>query len=375
MMYPKRLLVTALCILNILGYGAYPVPVSAQTDAPAVSVVTQSSETARLRRNGWKGFSQLSTGAAVQFGDLIDPKGGTVRVLCADLTERTITRPGPLPCPRERGVLVQSGLSLAGWQRGQSEDVTIPFLITPRATDVLTTHPLIWWNTTIDAEGYRITVRGDGLNWSTDIDDPAQNQLEYPDDAPPLKRGQTYTVVVSELIRHKVGHSSTEEDAPGMSFRVLGNAEAEIIRENADRLTNRLREAETRDMVLAFYYQQVGMKAEAVRLLMGLTGDLLMPADTSKLPAPKSAVLYLRLGDLCLETGIDLYASVAYAKALEIATSAGDVETQALAATGLAMLSPDADKRTAYIEQALTSWEKIGATSRLEELKKEFQLP
>lgn len=100
-----------------------------------------------------------------------------------------------------------------------------------------------------------------------------------------------------------------------------------------------------------------------------------MPADTSELPAPKSAVLYLRLGDLCLETGIDLYASVAYAKALEIATSAGDVETQALAATGLAMLSPDADKRTAYIEQALMSWEKIGATSRLEELKKEFQLP
>src|SRR5258708_3949014 len=141
--------------------------VTAQTaSVNPFSIITLTNDNAGVRRLGWSNFTRLVLGSQVAFGDLIDPKGQDVRVLCANLVEIAVTRLSPLPCPRERPILVQDNEELAGWQRGKGEDVTIPFLISPRGTDVLTTNPTLWWNSVDGVDGYRVAVRGEGLNWT-----------------------------------------------------------------------------------------------------------------------------------------------------------------------------------------------------------------
>ena len=220
----NRHLCYALLSLALLGAsldGMVRPVAAAPTDAVAISIVTQTNDQAVVRRAGWTGFSRLDLGTSVQFGDLIDPKGGTVRVLCPDLSQKSVTQIGPLPCSKDRTVVLQGQQVLAGWQRGTPESLETPFLIAPRATKVGQATPVIRWNPVIDADSYQITVSGDdGLTWKSTVQGGAKNTLTYPKSAPPLKPGSHYTVTVDAYKSGASIGSSADENAPDLSFTV-----------------------------------------------------------------------------------------------------------------------------------------------------------
>src|SRR5258708_36569029 len=128
-------------------------------------------------------------------------------------------------------------------------------------------------------------------------------------------------------------------------------------------------------MSIALYYAQNGLKAEAIQLLIGITGDPLVPAKNQpgvKLSA--SPAVYLALGDLFLQSHSDIYGSAAYSRALDLATQSNDIENQAKAQVGLARLSSDSQKQADYATNAVKLWQKLGATDQAAAVQKEFNL-
>src|SRR5258706_12322908 len=61
-----------------------------------VSLVLRSGGKAMIRRAGWTAFSRLNPGVEVEFGDLMDPGGEPIGLLCANLTVQVVPQLGPL---------------------------------------------------------------------------------------------------------------------------------------------------------------------------------------------------------------------------------------------------------------------------------------
>ncbi|MBN1285441.1 MAG: hypothetical protein JXB47_08585 [Anaerolineae bacterium] len=349
-------------------------PATVRADATAVHIVTRSHPAATYSRVGWTYFAALVEGQQLTSYDLVDPASQPVRVLCANLTEQIITDFGPPPCPPERAVLEQGDAAVAAWQRALPEDVFSPFLITPRNTLLLSPQPIIQWNPVIGADGYRVIVRGPGVNWSADIDDPYAAQLLYPADAPALEPGERYTVEVIEITGGQEGASSADEDA-AISFEVMAPEDAGAVEATVEQIEAGAPEVDV-DLATAYYYLQMGLNADALAVLLAQTGDLMVetcPVEAgAALPEAASPVAYLMLGDLYLATQLEIYAGLSYSCAHDLAIAAGDIETGARSAAALARLALDDEERAEYVKEAAALWEQLGAKDALEALKAEF---
>lgn len=64
-----------------------------------------------------------------------------------------------------------------------------PILLSPRRTRVLDGHSVLRWTAVPGAGSYLVRIRGDGVDWSTNLD--SRNELAYPDTAPELVPGST----------------------------------------------------------------------------------------------------------------------------------------------------------------------------------------
>jgi hypothetical protein len=327
---------------------------------------------AGIQRKDWTNYSHLSLGKSLQFGDLIDPGGEPVFVLCADLTERVVSDLGPVPCPRERATLYQGEHAVAGWQRSSPEDLLTPFLITPRATLVMTTTPFISWNPLVGVDGYRVTVRGVDVTWTVDIDDAAINHLRYPEDAPPLVVGTPYTVEVTAITFGDEGRSSAEEDAPDISFMVAAPEKVEAVQATVADIQVSVNDVAMRDFAAAFYYMQNELNAEALQVLTGITGDPLNDGCPPDVADDTSPVIYLTLGDLYMRMQLERFATAAYICAHTQAVAIKDLESQALASTGLAHLALDEAMRASHVADARAAWEHLGAQAQVNQLEETF---
>jgi hypothetical protein len=361
-------------ILGLLSFGGIA---AAQADTPPdpVHIVIENDPASALRRANWTDFSALQLGGEVVFGDLIRPGEQPTRVLCADLSAVVITEIGPVPCPQERSILTQGDVTLAGWQRAAPESFEIPFLITPRATMVSTAMPLIQWNPITNADGYRVIMRSaNGFEHVLMVDGGETASVIYPTDAPPLLAGESYTVEVVVVTFGADGRSSTEESAAGISFSIMdADTLAEVTAVVTD-IRAQITDGVMADYVVARYYRQRGLNAEAITLLTAITGDLLSGERPSNVPLGNSAVLYLLLGDLYLEAQLDLYARVAYANAFEVAEANGDLESQALAAVGLARVLVNPEDQAPFALQAVELLVGVGDEARADAIRTEFAL-
>ncbi len=373
----KYIKMVASVVVAVTVQGARRVPVSQpqKSDPPAQAIVLQSGSSALIEREGWTEFSHLSIGTTFEKGDLIDPQGTPVRILCANLIQHDITQLGPYPCPSDREILHQNDLALAGWQRGSTPDILIPYLITPRASAILTAQPYIWWNAVTTADSYQVTLHGADLPWSTLVIAP-KHFLVYPAKAPPLVGGNSYSFEITALNQGAVIGSSSDVDLADLSFSVLAPDKARSIYTVANQIQGNVKETDA-GLILAYYDIQNGLNADAIAQLTSLTGDLL----DNQLPTPKAAaallkspVPYLLLGDLFLENQTTLYASAAYQTAADRAATNQDIEAQAKAAVGLARLATDNEKQATFARAARDFWLQLGAQTQADAVITEFHL-
>src|SRR3954467_15794098 len=125
-MLMRRLIPIIAVVLAITAWVGCAEP-QTNNDSPLQAFVLQSSATAQVRRAGWTEFTHLSLGAGLQAGDLLDPQDNPIIVVCADLSKQVVTTISPVPCPKDRTIIIQNEMALAGWQRGPVPDPTIPY--------------------------------------------------------------------------------------------------------------------------------------------------------------------------------------------------------------------------------------------------------
>ncbi len=338
-------------------------------ETPAEAFVLQSSADAQVRRAGWTEFTHLSLGADLQAGDLLDPKDNPIVVVCADLSKQIVTTISPVPCPKNRTIITQNQMALAGWQRGSVPDPTIPYLISPRKTLVTSATPLILWNSVDGADSYQVTVRGEGLEWSTLIQSADTNSLIYPTDAPSLQSGVPYTVEIVALAQGAILSSSADEDAPDTSFRVIAADQLAQIKPLLDKVSTQITSRSLANLIDAQVYVQNGLYADALDMLLNTQTSKDTTSDFLTSPIPK-----LVLGNIYLGTGVQLEAEAAYENALTLAQNNSDVESKALALTGLARLTGDSAGRKKFATQAVDAWNQLGAKAQADATASEFNL-
>jgi tetratricopeptide (TPR) repeat protein len=193
---------------------------------------------------------------------------------------------------------------------------------------------------------YTVGIHGDdGSDWYTDT---AETQIIYPTDAPSLRPGVNYLL----LIRADNGRTSREEGAPDTGFRLLTSEESELIQADTARLQTLALPPEAVAYALAHLYAGHNLIAEAVDLLEKLVEG-----------GSREAAVYRTLGDLYHRIGVERLAEEHYLKASELARQTGDVEGLAvtLASLGEVYVSlGNKGQALAHWQQALQQYEAIG---------------
>jgi hypothetical protein len=329
-----------------------PTPMPEPTPDPdELHLLVRIEGTVELKRLAWSDYQPATLGARVRRGDLLLPDG-RIAVLCADLSLHELRAESGVPCPVQEPVLWRGESKVV---TPRSSDELIPYILHPRRTRVLTPRPWLRWHDT-GAGSYTVIVRGDGQEWKQR--GVTGSEMQYPTDAPPLKSGVDYLLVVMD---EDSGRSSTEDPCKGLGFRVLTDEERTAVEARAAEIEALALDELARRFALATYYAGQELRGEALMLLDELSGTLDTPA------------VHLWRGDVLRETALSDEAAVAYQEALERAETLDDRESQARAHVGLARTLADKAKVKQHYEQAIDLYEALGHKAQVDALRDKFQ--
>lgn len=314
----------------------------------------------QLKRGEWKDYHSTAFGAVLHRGDLLRPASSAeVVVLCDNLTTWNV--PAGIPsgltngCPQPPEPVLMSGNSLLPNTRG-GNDPLIPYIISPRATKLLSETPTLRWNPSPGSTRYSVQIKGEVLIWESDV---SATQTIYPG-KPPLEPGRTYLLIVEA----DNGKSSQDEDIPGLGFSLLNESDAQEVQDDAEHFAELNLPDKAKAYALAQLYAGDGLMAEAIETLEALVG-----ADS------QTAAVYRALGDFYLKIGLSLLAGPHYRRAIELAEVAGDVEGSAEAQAGLGTVyetQGNKDEATRWLDQARAGFEVLGDMKRVSEIEKQL---
>jgi len=314
------------------------------------------------KREGASRFNTITDNTELYPGDLLRPASGvTVRVLCNNGT--TVPVPAGIttgvnsicPPPRTRN-------RRRAIVRPRPQSTYTPYIISPRATLVLTEKPILRWNDLIDANSFKVTVRDGELNWTEEFNREQVCrdgicEIVYPGD-PPLEVGVDYMLVIDA----DTGRSSTENTSRGFGFRLIDPDEAEEVKEDAQRIGEQDLPKEVKALTLADSYAEYDLIAEAIETLEGLKQE------------EKTEQVYCLLGELYLRIGLILEAEVQYLEAVKLA--AENKEELAAAKAGLGEVRYRRGAReegVALLEEAKAIYQDLEDLQRVSELEKRLE--
>ncbi len=265
---------------------------------------------ARVKRKGWSDYAPALLGTPLRRGDLLKVEGDSqAKVVCAGLTIYDAAKGiGGVPCPAVPPILQVRG-ELAGATRGVRTASPL-VVIAPRKTKLLMPYPLLRWTPLAGATQYAIELRGDSSSWKSSS---SKTELRYPPDAPKLNDKESYKLIVSAG-----GHSSQEEDEPGLGFKLLPTRESKMVGEEEKRIRNLGLDDTAKRFLIAQLYASHGLNAEAIEQLEGWSNNLQEPAPMRLLAELYEAV------------GLTRFAEKSYLTALRLSEKASDKEGQVL---------------------------------------------
>lgn len=275
-----------------------------------------------LKRAAWQAEDTLTFGTEVALGDLLrlTDTRAAVTIVCADL--QVITISGRLnayhavACPEATPILTYRSLPIVPL-RSQIAP-TLPRILSPRATYLLSNRPEFRWQSVTDASYLvRLKQLPNHTLWEITT---TENHIPYPD-AAPLTAGFSYLLEVDAVADDQV-YSSRAEGPTDISFRLLDIAQAQEVIALQDAITQSPLSPEAQALVLAHMYATYALYSDAITLLT---------------PLMQAAPL-LRLGTLYESIGLITYAELCYQHGLEIALHAGSLEHQAHASASLGNL-------------------------------------
>ena len=286
-------------------------PQTANAATQTISLAIFTSGVTAYKRQGWTNFAPIAFGTRLQLGDLLKiGEASNLKVVCADITLHELsTGITGSPCPQSSGVLIGSDGSLINVTR--AANAFYPVVLSPRKTKLLSNLPRLSWMPVDGAQTYTIMVRGFNLAWAART---SATQLTYPADAPQLKPGNDYKLVV------QTGNRSSEEE-PGnkLGFSIISAEERKAV-EREQRQIETLGLPEGPALFLtAYLLRSHGLEAEAIEKL------------EAALKGFKEPAVARLLGDCYLEVGLVRKAEESYLKALEMTTRGSDEDGEAMA--------------------------------------------
>jgi len=361
-MKPKALiLVILISIISLFACSKLPSPpFIPDPDDLGFNLLISAEGAVRLQRDGWPDYHPTNFGALLYRGDQLWPADGAeVSILCDSLTIQPI--PAGMPtglnnvCPRPSKSALVIGESVIGNTRGGS-DPHIPYIISPRKTQLLNNRPLLRWNETTDASSYHVQIKNTDTGqtiWDETMDGSA---VTYPGE-PPLEPNVTYLLIVVA----DNGTSSPDEGVPDLSFSLLDEQNAQDKWAGAVKLTELNLSAEAEAFATAKLFAGHDLIAEAIEML-----EMLAEGGSQK------AAVYHTLGDLYRHIGLNLLAEDRYLVAIKLADVADDVEGLATAQAGLGevyIALGDEDEAIKWLTEAKAGYDDLGDTERTSELE------
>jgi hypothetical protein len=313
-----------------------------------------------LKRSTWPDYHPTAFGAVLERGDLLKlSAGGQATVLCDSLTTWAVPAGAPAGlssgCPQPPEAPLVWGGAQVGNTRGF--DSLVPYIISPRMTDLLNSTPTLRWNDS-GATSYNVQVRGGDLSWSQA--DVSQSELVYPGE-PALKPGVSYVLVVVD----SNGKSSQDEGTVGLGFRLLREDEAEQIRAYGNRLAGLGLSDEIEAFALAQLYAGQNLRAEAIEILAGLVEA-----------GHQQAAVHQLLADLYAQIGLFLLAEPRYLEAIALAETQANLEAVAASQADLAEVYfrlGKTDEAIHRLTQAQTGYETLGDTDKANEIAERLE--
>ncbi len=348
-------------ILVLLGYGgcACGVPARAQASEEigdsndAMNLVVAVKGQLEVKRKGWSQFAPALFGTSLRRGDLLRLQGASseAKVVCSGLTVHDVPGGvGGVPCARARPVLRyhdDSTISPRGY-----ESVSFPMVISPRKTKLLNPRPTLSWTPIEGVTRYKVTVRGNDVVWSRDVD---STKLVYPSTAPSLDSKNAYKLIVTAN-----GRQSDEESVPGLGFRVVPPREASEIRNEEKRIRQLGLSPAATQFLIVHLYATHGLNAEAIEQLEKLSKTLNEPAAARL------------LGELYVAVGLCRQAEERYLLALELSQKSNDEEGQALAHKALGVIYESLGNREhvmQHFKSAVELFNRLGARETVTEIE------
>lgn len=347
----NKKLIFALLITGLVGLGLSKAGLSEST---GVNLLIKSSGDVTIKRENWKAFQKATIGAFLSPNDRLKLGANASALVMCSSTEQWQVKGGrefqvSEGCPR--GMASRSRTIARAPSRAGNEP--IPYVISPRNSEILTNRPLLQWNGVAGTTRYRVQLQGAGLDWKTETGD---TQVIYPGE-PPLKQGVRYLLIVTTDKNKDKEVSSSQEVGANLRFGLLPEAKAQAIAAEVTAIKQQRLTPEAEALTLAYLYESYELRAEAIALLAELTQQ-----------KSQTRAVYTLLGDLYLQTELNQQAKEAYSQSLTLAQRQGDIEGQAESELGLGEASyglKKKDEALGWLKKAQASYGVLGDGSQV----------
>jgi hypothetical protein len=268
-----------------------------------------------VNNKNWKKPQTAFVGLSLNADDTlnISPKA-SVKIYCSDNITIWTPKPGKYRvsqgCPSGKAVIRlpnSNNGTLRPVGKTEAALAKLPYLITPRETDIISDRPQISWNAVPGAAYYTVKIDTDGFSWTNQTN---ENKIIYSGDRP-LQAETRYWVTVTT----DQGLSSQEETEVG--FNVSDRQTKKIVLEAVEKIQKQPLSPTEKELILAYLYRGYGLYSDAINILE-------KPVNQGS----SEVTVYQLLGDTYLEIGLPQLAKNIYQKGLVLAINTKNIPAQ-----------------------------------------------
>ena len=330
-------------------------------------ILNISGEVQLQRQNGRS--IRATTGTPIYPGDKLQTsQNGQITIQCADLGIKSIkagenqlnscllvSDKSQSDCNKNLIRCPDRGDDKIAWN-----NAPIPYIISPRRTQLLGNKPTLRWNPVAGATSYKLSILENKakLNWEMTVNG---TEAVYPGE-PVLKPGVKYRLIVEA----NTGVSSESPLVEGdTEFRLLDEKDAEAVKEAVRTIEQQVPNAASQKLAIAQIYRSANLNAEAIETL-----ESLLAAGVETAP------IYRMLGEMYQgRSQLMPQAEIYYKKAIDAAKS-DDIEELTDARYGLAQVYssmrnyPEAIQ---YLKLSKEGYQSLGDLPMVEKIEKQLQ--
>jgi hypothetical protein len=274
-----------------------------------------------VNNKNWKKPQTAFVGLSLNSDDTLDiPARASVKIYCSDLSIWTV-KPGKYKvsqgCPSGKTVILlpnSNNKTLRPVGKTEAALAKLPYVITPRETDIINDRPQISWNAVPGVVNYTVKIETDGFSWTTQTN---QNKIIYSGDRPLQPETRYWVTVTTDQ-----GLSSQQETEVG--FNVSDEQTKKTVLEAVEKIQKQPLSPTEKELILAYLYRGYGLYSDAINILE-------KPVNQGS----GEITFYQLLGDTYLDIGLPQLARNIYQKGLELAIKTQNIPIQTTIRSGL----------------------------------------